>query len=105
MSNHEIEFDDLPGHLTLLDHADTDNWPGASVELDVVWYPAEPDVGLFEPMPEIVGEHYWLGSESFTSDEAFVAALYKAIGHEIEETEQCLLDMIRSRIANEELEP
>lgn len=103
MSTHELEFDDLPGHLTLLDHADCDNWPGASVELDVVFHPAEPDVGVFEAQPEIVGETYWLGSVSYRDETEFVKALYAAIGDQIEESEQCLLEMIRSRIENEEL--
>lgn len=104
MSNHTIELDDLDGYLTLTDDADTDSWPGASIELEVKWHPAEPDVGIFGEQSEIVRVHYWLGSTSYTDEDEFVADLYLAIGEDIEEGQDELAEMIRSRIDNEELE-
>lgn len=103
-STHTIELDDLDGCLQLTEDADTDSWPGASIELEVRWHPAEPDVGIFSPQSELDRVTYWLDSVSYADEDQFVADLYLAIGEDIEESQDELKEMISNRIENEELE-
>lgn len=100
-----IYLDDLSDHVTLTDEGADAQWPTeVEVELDIKWYPAEPDVGIFSEQPEIVGTDYYLDGERFTDERKFVEALYQLVGEWCEEDQDALAELIANRIDNEELE-
>lgn len=100
-----IHLDDLSDHLQLTDEGANATFPTeVSIELEIKWYPAEPDVGIFSEQPEIVGTDYYLDGERFTDERKFVEALYLVIGEWCEEDQDAVAEMIASRIDNEELE-
>lgn len=94
----EIDFSDHIGETSF--DADPATWPTASMELDVRWHPAEPDVGIMSEEAELVGASYSWQGEWFTDDSAFAAAVYSTIGEDIEMGEDGLLALIR-KIENE----
>ena len=97
MSTHEFEFDAFEDNFSLaVDEAS--DWPSLSVELTVRWHAAEPDVGIFDKQPEIVKALYFLDGETFSDEDAFVAAVYDRIGDEIEETVEAVAKVIRDQI-------
>lgn len=97
MSIHEFEFEAFQDHFTPVGEEFGD-WPGMSAELRVKWHAAEPDVGIFEKQPEVVSMTFWLDSDTFTDEDAFAAAVYAAIGEEIEETAEAVTKAIRDQV-------
>lgn len=86
---------DLTDHLADYDgDADTSAWT-ASIELNVRWFPAEPEIGIFESQGEVTSAIYEWQGEHFTDDAAFASAIYSSIGQDIEIGEDALLAILR----------
>jgi len=96
-----LGLDDLADYVTIANDA-TSPWPDAWIEFSITWHPPEPDVGIFDPTPEVKRWVYFLEANEkgfpprrFTNQGLFVAALHREIKNDIAETYAELLAIIR----------
>lgn len=82
MGNKTLSFDDFSDHFELaVDEIDV--WPAIAVELIYILHPPEPDVGLFDPQPEVTGATYYVDDVEYENFDEFAAAAHERIAEDI----------------------
>lgn len=103
MNEQEFEFEAFEDNFDLAVDEPSE-WPALSVLLRYRFHAAEPDVGIFGKQVEITDVTYYLDGEAYSSEDAFVAAVYDRIGDEIDATVEAVTKVIRDQISDWESE-
>ena len=105
MYNASFDFDDFADSLTLKDDVNTVSWPSLGVEMYFIFHPAEPDVGIFHEQIEVCDITFHAGGlPPFNDEDDFIAAVYRAIGKDVEEPLASVAKIVRKQLRQWETE-
>ena len=109
MYHETFEFEDFANEFTPAAEVANEFWPWPSMHVDIEYrfHSAEPDVGIFSEQLEVTSATYFLDDVTYTTDDAFAAAVYDEIACYIDEDAAFVAARIEKQVAlwEEGLEP